>query len=114
MSGLNIDILMELWVAYSALQDPEDASSLDLSPISQHGDMYSKIDAIQIGSVPWQSITLSYNGPLPEIPPSWMKAGHTIWFRDPQLLFKKTQTFKTPLIMHHISNMMCMTSDGQG
>lgn len=91
MSGCNIDILMELWAAYSALRDPEDVSSLDLSPFSEHSDMYRTIDSIPIGGVPWQSITLSYDGPIPdsENPPSWMKAGHTVWFRDPRLLFKK-------------------------
>jgi len=89
MSGSNIDILMELWAAYSALRDPEDVSSLDLSPFSQHGDMYSTIDAIPIGGVPWQSISLSYDGPIHENPLSWMKAEHTVWFRDPRLLFKK-------------------------
>ena len=52
MSGSNIDILMELWAAYSALQDPEDTSSLNPSPFSEHGDMYRMIDAIPIGGVP--------------------------------------------------------------
>lgn len=89
MSGSNIDILMELWAAYSALRDPEDVSPLDLSPFSEHKGMYNTIDAIPLGGVPWQSITLSYDGPIPENPPSWMKAGHTIWFRSPRLLFKK-------------------------
>jgi hypothetical protein len=95
MSGSNIDILMELWAAYSALRDPsaqlEDMSlNLNLSPFSEHRDMYSTIDAIPIGGVAWQSITLSFDGPIPaENPPSWMKAGHTVWFREPRLLFKK-------------------------
>lgn len=89
MSGSNIDTLMELWTAYSALRDPEDTSSLKSSPFSEHRDMYRMIDAIPIGSVPWQSITLSFEGPKPANPPSWMEVGHTIWFRDPRLLFKK-------------------------
>ena len=94
MSGSNIDILMELWAAYSALRDPssqlEDMPlNLNRSPFSEHKNMYSTIDAIPIGSVAWQSITLSFEGPIPEIPPSWMKAGHTVWFREPRLLFKK-------------------------
>ena len=88
MSGSNINILMELWAAYSALQDPEISN---LSPFSDYKDMYSTIDAIPIGGVPWQSITLSFEGPIPNnpSPPSWMKTGHDIWFRDPCLLFKK-------------------------
>jgi hypothetical protein len=89
MSGSNIDTLMELWAAYSALQDPNKVSSSNLSPFSDHRNMYRTIDAIPIGGVPWQSITLSYDGPIPENSPTWMQSGHTIWFRDPRLLFKK-------------------------
>jgi hypothetical protein len=89
MSGSNINILMELWAAYSALRDPQDTSSLNLLPFTNHRDMYSTIDAIPIGGVPWQSITLSFNGVIPEDPPSWMNAGQTVWFRDPRLLFQK-------------------------
>ena len=92
MSGSNIDTLMELWAAYSAIRDPQDISESpsNISPFSDHSDLYRTIDAIPIGGVPWQSITLSYDGPVPnsENPPSWMNAGHTIWFRDPRLLFK--------------------------
>lgn len=89
MSGSNISNLMELWGAYSALRDPQDTSPLNISPFSNHRDMYSTIDAIPIGDVPWQSATLSFDGHMPDNPPSWMTAGHTIWFRDPRLLFKK-------------------------
>ena len=102
MSGSNIDTLMELWAAYSALRDSdsEDVSSFSLLPFSDHKDMYSKIDAIPIGGVPWQSISLSLasDGPIPENPPSWMTAEHTVWYRDPRLLFKKmleNRDFKT-------------------
>jgi hypothetical protein len=89
MSGANINTLMELWEAYSAVRDPQDTSPLNRSPFADHRDMYSTIDAIPIGGVPWQSITLSYDGPMPENPPSWMETGHTIWFREPRLLFMK-------------------------
>ena len=93
-SASNIDILMELWAAYSALRDPrsqhEDMSSnFNLSPFSEHRDMYSTIDAIPIGGVQWQSIPLSFDGPIADNSPSWMKAGHTVWFTEPHLLFKK-------------------------
>ena len=91
MSGSNINSLMELWAAYSALRDLENLSSLNPLPFSNYRDMYSTIDAIPIGGVPWQSITLSFDGPIPEnlSPPSWMKTGHEVWFREPHLLFKK-------------------------
>ena len=91
MSGSNINSLMELWAAYSALRDPENLSSLNASPFSNYRDMYSTIDAIPIGGMPWQSIFLSFDGPICEnlSPPSWMKTGHEVWFREPRLLFKK-------------------------
>jgi hypothetical protein len=92
MSGLNIDTLMELWAAYSATQNPQNISesSPNLAPFSDHRDLYRTIDSIPIGGVPWQSINLSYDGPIPdpENPPSWMNSEYTIWFRDPRLLFK--------------------------
>jgi hypothetical protein len=98
MSGSNINTLMELWAAYSALRDPLDTSSLNLSPFSEYRDMYHTIDSIPIGGVPWQSATLSFDGPIPENPPSWMSAKYSVWFRDPRLLFKKM--LKNPDFKH--------------
>ena len=88
MLASNIDSLMELWAAYSALQYPENMSSLDLSPFFDHKDIYGTINAIPIGGVPWQSISLSYDGPIPENSSSWTNTEHMLWFRDPRLLFK--------------------------
>jgi hypothetical protein len=112
MSGSNIDILMELWAAYSSLRDPEDISSLNLSPFSKHRDMYRTIDAIPIGSVPWQSISLSFDGPIPENPPSWMKAEHTVWFREPRLLFK--QMLENPDFQHSFDYVPYQQYDTHG
>ena len=88
MSALKIDTLMELWAVYSGLQDPKNTSSSTPSPFYKHGDMYDTIDAISVGGMPWQSISLLYDSPIPENPPSWMEAEHTVWFRDPHLFFK--------------------------
>ena len=86
MSAANIDILCTLW-----------AASLDElgadPPFTSHCDMYSTIDAIPVGGVPWQSATFTYDGPRPESPdgvemPKWMENEYEIWFRDPRLLFK--------------------------
>ena len=63
-------------------------SSSTPSPFYKHKDMYDMIDAISVGGMPWKSISLSYDSPIPENPPSWMEAEHTVWFRDPCLLFK--------------------------
>ena len=46
MSGSNITILMKLWAAYSALRDPKDTSSSNLSPfINQRRTLHSPIDS---------------------------------------------------------------------
>jgi hypothetical protein len=81
MSASNIDILLRLWAA-SLAQHGDSPSFVN------HQDLYNTIDATSIGGVPWQSATLSYDGPLPDQPPPWMQSEYTIWFRDPRLLFK--------------------------
>ena len=81
MSIGNIDILLRLWAA--SLVQHEDSP-----PFLNHQDLYDTIDATSVGGVPWQSATLSYDGPLPAQPLPWMQSGYTIWFRDPRLLFK--------------------------
>jgi hypothetical protein len=88
MSAANIDILCALWAASldEFAADP---------PFTGHCDLYSTIDAIPVGGVPWQSTAFTYDGPRPdsELPdgieiPKWMENEYEIWFRDPRLLFK--------------------------
>jgi hypothetical protein len=86
MSAANIDILCTLWAASL------DELGVD-PPFTGHCDLYSTIDAIPVGGVPWQSATFNYDGPRPELRdgveiPKWMENEYEIWFRDPQLLFK--------------------------
>jgi hypothetical protein len=81
MSAGNIDILLQLWAASLACHN-------ESPPFSDHQDLYNSIDSTPIGGVPWQSATLSYDGPRHEQQPLWMKSEYTIWFRDPKLLFK--------------------------
>jgi hypothetical protein len=86
MSAANIDTLCTLW-----------AVSLDEfgadPPFTGHRDLYSTIDVIPVGGVPWQSTSFTYDGPRPELldgveMPKWMENEYEIWFRDPRLLFK--------------------------
>ena len=86
MSAGNIDILCTLWAASldEFAADP---------PFTGHCDLYSTIDAIPVGGVPWQSASFTYDGPRPEPSegveiPKWMENEYEIWFRDPRLLFK--------------------------
>jgi hypothetical protein len=81
MSAGNIDFLLQLWAASMAGHN-------ESPPFSNHQDLYDTIDSTSIGGIPWQSISLSYNGPPQEQPPSWMESEYTIWFRDPNQLFK--------------------------
>ncbi|KAG6823744.1 hypothetical protein H0H92_009155, partial [Tricholoma furcatifolium] len=48
-------------------------------------EIYSLIDDIKHGNVPWDSFSIKYNGKLPTegpIPP-WMTQEHEVWFQDP-------------------------------
>jgi len=60
----------------------------DKPPFQNYKDVYSTIDAIPIGGVPWQSLTFTYDGPKPVLDaPKWMDAEYTVWYRDPHKLF---------------------------
>lgn len=88
MSAGKIDRLMHILAAYNAgREDP---------PFSNHKELYSVIDDIQVGEVPWQSFSVSYNGPLPEsgdVPP-WMTEEFEVWYRDPEKII--TNQLKNP------------------
>jgi hypothetical protein len=81
MSAGNIDELMMLWTA-------DVFTSNDKSPFVNHDDLYSTIDAIPVGGVPWQSFAVLYTGVRPEtdVPP-WMEQTFEVHFRDPHKLF---------------------------
>ncbi|KAI0348915.1 hypothetical protein OH77DRAFT_1499700 [Trametes cingulata] len=80
MSQPKIDTLMDLWAA-SLIQYG------GTPPFASHRDMADVIDSIPHGDVPWQSFTITYNGPLPQdsVPP-WMTQEYEIHFRDPRLV----------------------------
>lgn len=76
MSAPNIDYLMELW-AFSKLKDGE------FGPFEGSKDMYAAINAIPLGSVPWECFVNDPVNPSPDAP-SWQTGEHQIWFRDPE------------------------------
>ncbi|CDO78171.1 hypothetical protein BN946_scf184918.g2 [Trametes cinnabarina] len=79
MSGSKIDELMQLW----ACTLPPDHDP----PFANHEHLYAMIDAISLGEVPWQTFSITYNGPVPDGPmPSWMVREYDVWFRDPRLV----------------------------
>ena len=77
----NFDILSQLWAASLTPYN-------DVLSFASHSDLCKTIDSMPIGGIPWQSITLSYNGMKPENAPPWMQAEYTVWYRDPCMLFK--------------------------
>ncbi|EIW77696.1 hypothetical protein CONPUDRAFT_108937 [Coniophora puteana RWD-64-598 SS2] len=78
MSAGNIDFLCELW-ACSLAQYGADP------PFQSHEMLYKTIDSSKLGDIPWQSFSVTYQGPRPasNVPP-WMEAGYDVWFRDPR------------------------------
>ncbi|EIW78271.1 hypothetical protein CONPUDRAFT_38191, partial [Coniophora puteana RWD-64-598 SS2] len=77
-----IDTIMDLWAATLRKHN-------DIPPFADHEDMYSTIDTIQAGDIPWQSFAMSYKGAKPtrNIPP-WMEDTYDVWFRDPHVVVK--------------------------
>ena len=79
MSAGKIDKLMNLLAALYPNQSP---------PFSDHKDLYSSIDAIKQGDVPWSSFSVQYSGEdLPSMggaePPAWKTENYEVWFRNP-------------------------------
>jgi Plavaka transposase len=82
MSNSDTDTLMNLWRASLSGQNRDGDP-----PFQNHNDMLATIDAIAMGGAPWQTLVVSYAGPLPMgIPvPSWManNAEWIVYFRSP-------------------------------
>ncbi|KAJ6621814.1 hypothetical protein B0H10DRAFT_2162891 [Mycena sp. CBHHK59/15] len=77
MSAGAIDELMQNWAARP--------KSVGNPPFADHQDLYNTIDATEIGHVPWESFTVSYNKPLVlcDVTP-WKTQEYVVHFRDPR------------------------------
>lgn len=76
ISQAGFDELMQLWAATLPPGTPP--------PFAGHDDYHNTLDAIPFGEVPWQSFSVTYDGPRPVGPaPSWMSAEYDVWFRCP-------------------------------
>ncbi|KAF8900112.1 hypothetical protein CPB84DRAFT_1815450 [Gymnopilus junonius] len=83
MSATNINDLLQVWAAtLSEDQDP---------PFVNKEDLYETINLVEVGEVPWQSFSVSYQGAGLSDPnsPSWKHAAYDVWFRDPRLVIKQ-------------------------
>lgn len=79
MSAANINNLLQIWAAtLPSDQDP---------PFINKDDLYSTIDAVQIGDAPWSTFSLSYNGNISEGDKTpWKGSAYEVWYRDPRTI----------------------------
>ncbi|KDQ05653.1 hypothetical protein BOTBODRAFT_122415, partial [Botryobasidium botryosum FD-172 SS1] len=79
MSKGEINKLMMYWAADTLKYNAD-------SPFASTKALYKAIDGIPYGDAPWQSFSVTYNGPLPdniENRLAWMQREHVVWFRNP-------------------------------
>lgn len=79
MSGADIDKLMKIWAA----THPDEGS-----PFSSHEKLYKKIDSIEAGDVPWQSITIKHPNSNSSDASAWQMQHYDVWFRDPKAVIQ--------------------------
>ena len=78
MSGGDADFIFNLWAASLAAYN-------DAPPFANHNEMYETIDSTPVGDVPWESVTMEYDGVRHDNNvPSWMMMKYDAWFRNPQ------------------------------
>ena len=82
MSAPNIDFLMELW-AFDVMKYGPDATS----PFVSHQNVYSTIDEIRAGGVPWKCLAVNCADDNPDSP-LWKRQEYQVWFRDPDTVIK--------------------------
>ncbi|KAG2745079.1 hypothetical protein P692DRAFT_20742654, partial [Suillus brevipes Sb2] len=83
MSGSDIDFLMELW-AFRMQQLSEAASS----PFILHNIVYSTIDSICQGDVPWECLSVDLGETIADDAPSWAVGSYQVWYRNPDAVIK--------------------------
>ena len=55
----------------------------------RNDNLLATIDSTLPGNVPWQGLSMSYNGPLLQLDgdiPTWMGTSYEVWYRDPRKL----------------------------
>lgn len=100
MSGPNIDHLLGIWAAdvYQHQATPPFASAADLT---------GYLDAIPHGDAPWQSVQISYSGPIADTPdcPSWMLKDYEVVYRDPRTVLRNQ--LENPDFANHFDCAPC-------
>jgi Plavaka transposase len=81
MSGSDINELLQIW---TATVPPEDDP-----PFINKDHLYSTIDAIDLGEVPWNFFSVSFNGDIPEgDTATWKRSDFHVYFRDPHTVLR--------------------------
>ncbi|KAF8155158.1 hypothetical protein K438DRAFT_1863011 [Mycena galopus ATCC 62051] len=81
MSAGAIDELMQNWASRSDAPHP---------PFADHEDLHNTIDSIELGHVPWESFTVSYNRPIePGESTPWKTQEYVVHFRDPRKILQQ-------------------------
>ena len=83
LSKKKVNHLLELWAASLVPHGIQ-------PPIANHTELLQQVDSIQLGSISWESFSLSYEGPPPETarPPEWKATEYEVWFRNPRDVIK--------------------------
>lgn len=79
MPAGQIDNLLEIIAAMNAMTGGE-------GPFKTHKDLYSTIDATNIGDAPWSHFNLNYQGETNASSPSWQTEDFPVWSRNPLTL----------------------------
>jgi len=69
---------MKLWASRQEQHNEE----VD-PPYAHARDLHSTIDSIPLGDTPWEGFKVTYDGDVPENPPSWMTKEYEVWYRNP-------------------------------
>ncbi|KAG2352463.1 hypothetical protein BDR07DRAFT_1384244 [Suillus spraguei] len=83
MSGSDIDFLKELWVF--RMQQLGEAAS---SPFISHKDVYTTIDSICQGDVPWECLSVDLRDTIPDDVLSWAECSYQVWYHNPDAVIK--------------------------
>ncbi|KAF8056311.1 hypothetical protein FPV67DRAFT_1678284 [Lyophyllum atratum] len=73
MSAGKIDRLMHILAAF--YERPP--------PVSGYQELYSAIDSVEQGDIPWTSFSITFSGAVPDDAPQWMTEKYEVWYRDP-------------------------------
>jgi hypothetical protein len=82
MPAKQIDDLMQVLASFDEFRGKP--------PFNSDADVHDSIDAIPLGDVPWQSLSLkhpNFDNPSPDDAP-WKHTEYEVWFRDPRELIR--------------------------